>query len=95
MIKIVALSTVLEGKRDEFLAIAKPLIAGSQSEAGNISYILHEDINNPNILTFIEEWKDQDAIDFHNATPHFTANAPKLLEIIEGGAMVVNLYKAL
>lgn len=29
-------------------------------------------MSDPAVFAFIECWKDQAAIDFHNATPHFT-----------------------
>ena len=31
-----------------------------------LSYTLHEDIHDPSILTTIEEWVDEQAIDEHN-----------------------------
>ena len=32
----------------------------------------------------MEFWKDQAAIDFHNATEHFTTLLPKLAELCDG-----------
>lgn len=58
MIKITAKSIVKAGAREEFIATARELVENSRAEAGNISYHLYEDIDDPNILTFIEEWKD-------------------------------------
>lgn len=92
MIKIVAKSTVQEGKREEFLALVKELIEKSRAEEGNISYDLWEDIKNPNVLTFIEEWKDQEAISIHNSSEHFTRIVPQIgkLTVADGGE--VRLY---
>ncbi|WP_452230187.1 antibiotic biosynthesis monooxygenase family protein [Lacinutrix sp. MEBiC02404] len=36
-----------------------------------MSYVLHEDINNSLKILILEEWKSQEAIDFHNQTEHF------------------------
>ena len=92
MIKIVARSVIKPGKKEEFLSLVEELIAESRKEEGCISYDLHEDINSPNCLAFIEEWKDEEAIKIHNASPHFTTIVPKLEELREKNSEV-NLYK--
>ena len=58
-------------KRDEFLQVVKPLVEGSQAEEGNIRYDLYELTTEPNTFVVLEEWKDMDAIKFHNETSHF------------------------
>ena len=78
MIVIIARNTVTPETKAEFIAVAQPLIKASQAEPGNISYDLFEDTRNPDVLTFIEQWRDEAAIAFHNATPHFTGIIPKL-----------------
>ena len=92
MIKIVAVNNLKDGMRDEFIKTAQELIKKSREEDGNISYSLFEDIKNPNVLTFIEEWKDMEAIEFHNNTEHFKRIVPLLAEFKEG-ASNVTLYK--
>ncbi len=90
MIKIVAQNVVKEGKVDEFLAVAKELVEKSRAEEGNISYTLNQNIKKPNVLTFIEIWKDKEAIEAHNASAHFNDALPKLQAICEGGS--IDLY---
>lgn len=92
MIKIIARNTVLEGKKEEFISLVKELVEKSRAEEGNISYDLWEDIKNPNVLTFIEEWKDQRAIEIHNATEHFTRIVPQIHELVEAEGSEVRLY---
>lgn len=92
MIKIVAVNHLKEGMRDKFIKTAQELIKKSREEEWNISYSLFEDIKNPNVLTFIEEWKDMEAIEFHNNTEHFKRIVPLLAEFKEG-ASNVTLYK--
>ena len=92
MITIVAKNTIRPGMADGFKKTARPLITASQNEAGCISYDLFEDIKNPNILTFIEQWKDEAAIAEHNQTAHFTAIVPQLGQYCEGSSEV-HLYK--
>jgi quinol monooxygenase YgiN len=90
MITIVAKSVIKEGKVDEFIALAKELVEESRKEAGCIAYDLNVDINNKNVLTFIEEWKDKEAIGIHNSSAHFTTIVPRLGELREQSE--VNLY---
>lgn len=92
MIKIVAKSIVKEGKKAEYIKTAQELIKKSREEEGNISYSLLEDIKNEDVLTFIEEWKDMKAIEFHNNTEHFKTIVPMLGALREGPSEV-NLYK--
>ena len=78
MIVLVVKLELKEGKKDEFIAIARPLIEGSQKEEGNIEYNLYEDLDEENTVAFIEKWKDQDALDFHEKTEHFVNAIGKL-----------------
>ena len=88
MIKIVAKMHVKESCVEEFKAQAEELVAKSQAEQGNIFYSLNVSKEDPCTLAFIECWKDQAAIDFHNATEHFTGILPKLGEMCEGEGSV-------
>ncbi|MCD7938498.1 MAG: antibiotic biosynthesis monooxygenase [Tannerellaceae bacterium] len=93
MITIVAKAFVKEGKRDEFIQAVQPMIAGSQAEEGNISYTLFEDLDNKNILTFIEQWKDLAAINYHNNSTHFQAGVSAISDLIED--MEIRKYQEL
>ena len=92
MIKIVAKSLVSEGKEEHYKAIAEELVRKSAAEEGNIFYTLNVSKNNPRLFAIMECWKDQDAIDFHNATPHFTELVPKLGELCDE-KMEVEIYQ--
>ena len=91
MITIVAKNTIKPGMAEDFKRMVKPLIMASQQESGCIAYDLYEDIADPNILTFIEQWEDQTAIETHNNSPHFTQIVPKIGVFCEGSE--VRLYK--
>lgn len=92
MIIIVAKCLVKEGTTEEFKTLADELINESRKEAGCISYELCQDINNKNILTFIEKWESKEAIDIHNNSKHFIDIVPKIgqLQVSESE---VNLYE--
>jgi quinol monooxygenase YgiN len=91
MITIVARSIIKEDKVKEFKKLAEELVRESQKEDGCISYDLYEDIKEANAFTFIEEWKDMDAIEKHNNADHFTTIVPQFVELREDS--IVNLYK--
>ncbi|MFT5873262.1 MAG: quinol monooxygenase YgiN [Clostridium sp.] len=94
MITIVAKNSIKHGKVQEFKMLAEKLISESRKEKGNISYNLYEDSKNCNILTFIEEWENEEAINIHNNSEHFTSIVPKFAEFKEGQSEI-NLYKML
>ena len=91
MIKIVAKNTVSSENKSKFIEIANELIAKSRKESGCISYNLYESVDGK-YLTFIEEWKDEKAIESHNNSEHFKAIVPKLGELTSKD-MDVTLYK--
>jgi len=78
MIVLVLKIEIQEGKKDEFIKIAKLMVEGSQLEAGNIEYNVYEELDEPNTVAFIEKWKNQDALDLHEKMEHFTNNIGKL-----------------
>ncbi|NMF04922.1 putative quinol monooxygenase [Clostridium beijerinckii] len=92
MIKIVAKSVIKTEQIEKYLTLAKELVDKSRKEEGCISYGLFQDINDSSILTFIEEWQDEKAINLHNNSEHFTRIVPLLGELRVGNGEV-NLYK--
>ena len=91
MIKIVAKAKVKPDCKAKLIELTRELIAASQAEEGNIYYNLHESMDDPYTMAFIEAWKDQAAIDSHNSTPHFTTIVPQLAELFDG-PMETTLY---
>ena len=83
MIKIFAKMLVKEECIDKFIELAKELVEKSRTEEGNVFYSINQSVENNCIFAFIECWKDQAAIDFHNATPHFTGIVPQLGSLCE------------
>ncbi|SDL52605.1 putative quinol monooxygenase [Halarsenatibacter silvermanii] len=65
MIKVVAKLIVQEDKIDEFKKKTENLIAKTRQEDGNISYELHQDINNNQIFSFLEEWQREEHLKKH------------------------------
>ena len=80
-------------KVEEFVAVAKTLIAASRAEPGNISYTLLQDPYDRTSFFFFEEWKSQAAIDAHFATPHFKDFGAQLKELVASPPEIV-IYDA-
>jgi quinol monooxygenase YgiN len=68
---IVANITVKSEYKDDVLKAIKTVVDATRKESGNIFYDVFEDVKNPLKFTFIETWKSQSAIDFHNNSVHF------------------------
>ena len=83
MIKIIVRNKIRQGRKAEFLVLVKELVEESRKEEGNITYGLWQDRSDPDILTFVEDWKDQAAIDAHNATEHFKRIVPLMIKLVD------------
>ncbi len=92
MIKIISKNMLKDGKKDEFIKLTEELIEKTRKEDGCISYKLLEDINNPLILTFVEDWKDEEAIKNHNSSEHFKRIVPQFADL-RIGKSDLNIYK--
>jgi quinol monooxygenase YgiN len=78
MYQIYARFTIKDDSADEALAILDELIEETRREPGNISYQLFQNVSDPTVLAVFEQWKDQEAIDAHNASAHFNKALPAL-----------------
>ena len=88
MIRIVASGVVRDGCRTEFLRLAERLgferiaFLPEADFGGRVAdmyyYGLYASADAPERVAFLEEWKDEAAVEAHNATPHFTEICPAL-----------------
>ncbi len=94
MLRIVAENYIRSGAKEKYLELASQLVEATRREEGNISYALHQDAADENHLTFIEEWKDEEAIKLHNESEHFTTLVPRMHAFAEKPGNVC-VYKVL
>ena len=92
MIKIIADFKVKEDSAEKFMELAKEIVECTRKEEGNISYHLHENIKDNNQFTFVEEWKDKNAIESHNNSEHFTRILPEIGALL-AEKPVIKIYK--
>lgn len=83
MIKIIAKMTIQEDKVEACKNIIEDLVEATRKEDGCIQYQLFQDVRNTNVLTFIEEWQNNDAFKIHTKTEHFLNIMPKIKEMLE------------
>lgn len=89
MIKIVAKSLIKEDKVEAFKEVVRELVEKSSAEEGNISYSINVSKDNPRLFAFIEVWRDQKALDLHNATEHFQRIVPITRQMREDGSVEI------
>lgn len=56
-----------KGEEDKLIQNLHGLIRLSTQEGGCLRYELNQDIENPEIITFIEKWYDKETFDIHCA----------------------------
>ena len=67
--KVVAKNECIGVVKSELLK----LIAPTRQENGCIDYILHQDVTDPSIFIFFENWKDSSSLEMHKTSDHYKA----------------------
>ncbi len=84
MVTVVAKNTVKQENIQEFITIAKTLVeATNKLDDGCIRYDLYQDCDEPNVLTFIEEWESFEALEAHMKAEHFLKIVPQMSALAE------------
>ena len=78
MMVLIAKNTVQEGKREEFIRIARKMVEETRKEAVCISYDLVKDEIEDAVFYFIEKYKDEAALEAHRASAYFQTYVPML-----------------
>ncbi len=65
--------------REKVVAQARRLTAASHNEPGVINYRVATDIENPNLLWFVEQCESADAVEVHAQTEHYEAFADAVM----------------
>lgn len=89
---MVAKHYVKPEKVQEFMGLCKKLVEASLKDEGCIDYGLYQELENSEILTFFEEWKDKSSLDEHLNSDHFRKIFPLLSECVEKETEI-NVYR--
>lgn len=73
MILVIGSVVAQPGRLAEALALSREHVERSRREPGCVSHGVHQDAENPQRLVFVEEWKDQAALDAHFRVPESRA----------------------
>lgn len=68
---------VKEEYRDQVKQALQEMVRLTRLEPAAELYNLHQGIENPNVFTFYEIWKDQTGLDAHNEQPYIKEFGPK------------------
>ena len=85
---IVANVSVKPEKVKAFTEAAKEIIEKSNKEPGCKSYQLYQDPYNTTKFIFVEEYKNQAAVDAHFASDYFKAFGPKIKDLVQDPAKI-------
>ncbi|WP_043931406.1 putative quinol monooxygenase [Bacillus sp. EB01] len=80
-----------EANLEEYLGLAREVVAETRKEKGCIMYTYHQAIHDPLILATIEEWEDEESLDLHNQSDHIKRIVPQLRGMRE--STEINIYK--
>ncbi|MCO5387706.1 MULTISPECIES: putative quinol monooxygenase [Desulfosporosinus] len=83
MIKVIAKLTIKEDKIEELKSIIPELVAETRKEDGCLSYQLFQDVKNKKMLSFVEDWESNEALQRHMNSKHFQEAMPKIAELQE------------
>lgn len=83
-LKIIATIVIKKEYKEELEKVFHTVVDETRKEPGNVSYALHQDTKNAQKYVILEVWKNQEAIDLHNNTPHFKSFAAAINGKIEG-----------
>jgi len=90
MIKVVAKNKVMNDKLETILKLYEELVRETRKEEGCILYELFQDMEDPSVLTMIEEWEDKASLDKHMKTEHFMRIVPMVGEFVTDKSL--NIY---
>lgn len=94
MITINATVFVKDTAIQEYLTLARTLINGTRTEAGNLRYDMYQSVEQPGTFMFVEQYVDQAGLDAHHVAAHFTTFLMNV-ESLLSGEMDVKVFREL
>ncbi|MDD2337473.1 MAG: putative quinol monooxygenase [Geobacteraceae bacterium] len=80
-VTLIAKITAKPGKEDQVKKELLAVIDPTRSEAGCISYNLHQDADNNAVFMFYENWSSKEILEQHLQTPHLQGLLAKADEL--------------
>lgn len=76
------------GKEADFISAAKVMVENSNKEPGCRGYTLYQDPYEKTSFIFVETYDNQEAIDFHFATPYFKEFGQTIADMVSSPAEI-------
>lgn len=80
--------------RDEALAATREIAEQSRQEPGVIDYRATTDVEQPNVLRFVEQYEDADALQAHLETDHYAEYEETVIEGMLAGEPELHRFEA-
>lgn len=77
----------------DVLALSVEHVHRSRAEPGCLFHTVHQDVEDPNRIVFVEHWQDADALRTHFAVPESGAFVSALTELV-AGSPTLEIYDA-
>jgi quinol monooxygenase YgiN len=88
-IVVVGSFTAQPGKEAEAAEAFKALVEPTHREQGCILYALHQGVDDPRRLAFVERWASRESLDAHLASPHVQEVLARVEELFGDSADIV------
>lgn len=69
---------------DEVLALSLEHVRRARNEPGCLLHSVHQDVEDPQRVVFVEHWQDADALRAHFAVPESSAFVAGLTDLVAG-----------
>jgi quinol monooxygenase YgiN len=81
-VRLIAIHLAKNGLGDKLLKILVSVIEPTRKEEGNIAYVLHRSMDNPDELMFDEIWVDKESLEAHLKQPYITSAVEQMTSIL-------------
>jgi quinol monooxygenase YgiN len=81
-VRLIAIHLAKNGFGDKLQNILVSVIEPTRKEEGNIAYVLHRSMDNPDELMFDEIWVDNESLEVHLKQPYITAVVKEMTSIL-------------
>jgi len=82
-VRVVAHIRARAGKEEKLRSVLLALLEPTRKERGCHEYRLYQNKQDPQDLTFVEEWESDAALDAHLESPHLNAAVAAMAELVE------------
>jgi quinol monooxygenase YgiN len=90
-VAVIARIPLKDGHRDAAIAALSEMLANAETEEGTLTYILHTDSRDTNLLWFYEQYVDADSFKAHGTSEFMKSFGPKLAEHLAGRPELTHL----